>query len=124
MTQLIKSDSTTSLSELPIVDTACRFCSGAEDAETGKSLIDARIFLSCDCRLTTHLDCWKEYVADQAGRLVCPSCEKPIPTWKVSNELPLNEPTKMKSYVREIAIGLAVICVILFLAFLIIYVRP
>ena len=122
MIHLNKSDSTTSLSELAIVDTACIFCKNPEDIEAGKRLIDGRIFLNCECRITTHLDCWKEYTIEQSE---CPSCQKPIPSWKqpLENGEELRE-HKKRSYVREIAIAFFIITVICFLAFTIIYLNP
>ncbi len=120
-----KSDSTTSLSELPIVDTACRFCRNPEDPESGKALMDARIFLSCDCRITTHLDCWKEFIQEHTGRLVCPSCEKPIPSWKQPKQPKDDEEKQEKRtpYVREITIALFTITAIFLIAFSIIYLK-
>ena len=118
-----KSDSTTSLSELPIVDSACRFCRNPEDPEGGKALMDARIFLNCECRITTHLECWKEYIVEHTGRLACPSCEKPIPSWKQPKEDHEEKPLKKVSYVREVAAGFFVVALICGITFAIIFLQ-
>jgi hypothetical protein len=124
MVQLNKSDSTTSLSELTIIDTACVFCKNPEDIEGGKRLIDGRIFLSCECRITIHLDCWKEYISEHSGTLACPSCERHAPTWKQPdlNTTELHE-HKKRNYVREIAIVFFVITIIFFIAFTLVYLQ-
>jgi len=126
MVQLNKSDSTASLSELPIVDTACYFCRNPEDPESGKALIDARIFLNCECRITVHIHCWREYIDEYTGAPECPSCDKPIPAWKqpadASNISEVQE-HKKRSYVREITIGFCMLMLICSIAFAIIYLQ-
>jgi hypothetical protein len=126
MVQLNKSDSTVSLSELPIVDTACHFCRNPEDSESGKALIDARIFLNCECRITVHIHCWREYIDEYTGTPECPSCDKIIPAWKQSGDASsisgVQEYNK-KNYVREIAIGFFILMFTCSIAFAIIYLQ-
>ena len=79
-----QSDSATSLTNLVICDTACYFCNETGDAEEGRPLVDMKKFLNCDCRLTSHTQCWLKHLSSGIDTpVVCPLCKTSIAGWKV-----------------------------------------
>ena len=112
-----KSDSTTSLSQLVVHDPACFFCSSNENGGFGSLLVPATPFLSCTCNITTHLECWANYVRPLAeNKKVCPLCKTSLATWRQPTQEDVNEAERIQnknSCILKVTLWLCVLCILL-----------
>ena len=116
-----QSDSSTSLTNLVVCDTACHFCNEPDDLESENRLVDMRKFLNCECRLTAHMRCWLKHLGTNPNPSVkCPLCRIPIAGWKLrkASEAEINDTTQIvdkRRYWKLVFIGLSILGIIIFI---------